>query len=112
MLKKRRDKMVKCSYCGAEVDEEAQFCSKCGANMTEEKPVTPRPPPRRRQSDRREACFGPPGSGTGLWGAISGGIFLIGLVVLWYYDLWWPGILILIALMAISGGIVAYTRHS
>lgn len=103
--------MAKCPYCDAEVAEDAKFCSKCGANLTEERPVVPSPPPRRRQRDRREACFGPPGSGTGLWGAISGGVFLIGLVVLWYYDLWWPGILILIALMAIIGGIIAYYRR-
>ena len=67
--------------------------------------------PRRRYRAEREACFGPRGSGGGLWGAISGGIFLIGLAVLWYYDFWWPGIFFLIALMVIIGGIVAYTRR-
>jgi hypothetical protein len=42
---------------------------------------------------------------------MSSGVFLIGLAVLWYYDLWWPGILFLLALMAIIGGIVSYTRR-
>jgi len=58
-----------------------------------------------------EACFGPPGSKRGLWGAISGGVFLIGLGILWYFDWWWPGILFLIAIMMIIGGIVAYKRR-
>ena len=97
--------MPYCQKCGEELAEGATFCSSCGAQVGEAKPIT-------RREEGREACFGPPGSGTGLWGAVSGGIFLIGLVVLWYYDLWWPGILILIALMAIIGGIVAYTRRS
>jgi hypothetical protein len=46
-----------------------------------------------------------------LWGAISGGVFLVGLGVLWYFDAWWPGILILIGLMIVIGGIVSYTRR-
>ena len=102
--------MPYCQKCGEELAEGVTFCSSCGAQVGESKPV-------HRREDRGEACFGPPGSGTGEGGVISGslisvGIFLIGLVVLWYYDLWWPGILILIALMAIIGGIVAYTRRS
>ena len=61
--------------------------------------------------NEREACFGPPGSKRGLWGAISGGVFLIGLGILWYFDWWWPGILFLIAIMMMIGGIVAYKRR-
>ena len=99
--------MVYCQVCGVELDEGAEYCSSCGASVSEPRAVTPQ----RKKSDRREACFGPPGSGTGLWGAISGGTFLIGLVVLWYYDLWWPGMLFLIAFMMIIGGIIAYTRR-
>lgn len=59
----------------------------------------------------REACFGPPGSRAGLWGAVSGGVFLLGLALLWYFDYFWPGILFLIGIMMIIGGIVAYTRR-
>ncbi len=85
------------------------FCANCGAAVT----PTPREPAPRRRDDRdeRKACFGPAGSGAGMWGAMSSGVFLIGLAVLWYYDFWWPGILFLIALMAIIGGIVSYTRR-
>jgi len=96
-----------CSKCGVELDEGAKFCPSCGATVGVAERIMPRP----MVSDQREACFGPKGSGGGLWGAMSGGIFLIGLAVLWYFDLWFPGIFILIALMVIIGGIVAYSRR-
>ena len=99
--------MPYCSKCGAELDEGTKFCPSCGAAVGVEERVMPRP----RVTDQREACFGPKGSGGGLWGALSGGIFLIGLAILWYFDFWFPGILILIALMVIIGGIVAYSRR-
>ena len=90
------------------MEEADAFCPHCGAAATPTKvePVTYR----RGYRDERKACFGPVGSGAGLWGAISGGIFFIGLAVLWATDSWWPGILFLVALMAIIGGIVSYTR--
>ena len=107
-----------CQSCGKDVEEGDTFCPHCGAAVTPTKgePVTYR---RGYQDERKawfgqddgKACFGPAGSGAGLWGAISGGIFLVGLAALWYYDFWWPGILFLIALMAIIGGIVSYTRR-
>lgn len=95
-----------------------RYCPHCGAALTGERRRVEVEPRRRHREERdncfgarREACFGPPGSGAGLWGALSGGVFLIGLAVLWYYDWFWPGILFLIALMAIIGGIVAYARR-
>ncbi len=105
--------MPYCQKCGEELADDATFCSSCGAQVGDTKPVY-RSKAKREEcfgSSSSEACFGPPGSGTGLWGAVSGGIFLIGLVVLWYYDYWWPGILFLIAIMMIIGGIIAYTRR-
>lgn len=101
--------MVNCPHCGAEIDEGNKFCSKCGTDLTQQQKGEPQS--RRKYIDERKACFGPPGSGGGLWGAISGGIFIIGIGVLWYFDLWWPGILILIGLMAIIGATLAYTRR-
>ncbi|MFB0568043.1 MAG: hypothetical protein ACETV0_00245 [Nitrososphaeria archaeon] len=62
---------------------------------------------------RREGCFG----GGGLWGAVSGGVILIGLGVLWYLSslgyewAWWPGILFLVGIMIIVGGLVSYARR-
>lgn len=107
--------MGKCPYCGAELKEGDKFCATCGADVTQKKESEVRP--RRRYREEREACFGPRGSKVGLWGAVSGGVFLLGLAVLWYLDQtgilhWWPGVLILIAIMMIIGGIVAYTRRT
>ena len=96
-----------CQKCGAELSEDENFCPSCGTAVGVERIARPRP----SYSREKEACFGPKGSGGGLWGAISGGVFLIGLAVLWYFDLWWPGILILVALMIIIGSIVAYSQR-
>jgi len=60
---------------------------------------------------QREACFGPSGSGGGLWGAVSFGVFIIGLGILWIFDAFWPGILILIGLMIVIGGLVSLSRR-
>ena len=100
--------MLRCQSCGAELKEGAKFCYSCGADVTQQRE---RGVYRSRYREEREACFGPRGSGAGLWGAVSGGVFLVGLGVLWYLDAWWPGILILIGLMIVIGGIVSYTRR-
>lgn len=97
-----------CKKCGAESKEDAKFCHSCG-NPLEIEEVTR---PRRRRTREREACFGPPGSGGGLWGAISFGVFIIGLGVLWFFDVFWPGILVLIGLMVAIGALVAISRGS
>lgn len=89
-----------CKKCGAELKEGAKFCPSCGTSLGEEK----------GHAKQREACFGPPGSGGGLWGPISFAVFLIGLAILWYLDIFWPGILILIAILVIIGAFVAYQR--
>lgn len=94
-----------CKKCGAELKEDTKFCPKCGASIAVEKRARP------AHTKEREACFGPPGSGGGLWGAISFGVFLIGLGILWVFDIFWPGILFLIALMIIMGGMVALSRR-
>ena len=103
--------MAFCKHCGAELKEDAKFCPKCGAPVSAEERVRPKPPPPpARYAKEREACFGPPGSGAGLWGAISAAVFIIGLGILWLLDWFWPGILILIGLMVLIGGLVAYSR--
>lgn len=101
--------MVKCHKCGAELRKGDKFCYSCGADVAKLKEAVVTHG--RGHREEREACFGPRGSGMGLWGAISGGIFLIGLGVLWYFDFWWPGILLLIGLMMVIGGIAAYIRR-
>ena len=99
--------MPYCPSCGKEVTERDQYCSNCGADITQRKGERDR----HRYHEERKACFGPPGSGVGIWGGISGGVFIIGLGILWFFDWWWPGILILIGLMAIIGSLVAYSRR-
>ena len=97
--------MPYCQKCGAELKEDARFCPKCGAAVSAEMRARP------VYTKEREACFGPPGSGGGLWGALSAGVFLIGLAILWIYDIFWPGILFLIAVMIIIGSLVALSRR-
>lgn len=97
--------MVYCHICGVEIEESAKYCASCGASFTRRESM---------ETLRREdskACFGPAGSGVGVWGAISFGIFLLGAGILWLLDALWPGIIILIGLMVIVGGIVVYTRR-
>ena len=91
------------------MDKAAEFCPKCGAPAGAMEKVEHRA--KDVKEKRQEACFGPPGSGGGLWGAISFGVFIIGLAILWTYDFFWPGILILIGLMIFIGALVAVSRR-
>lgn len=43
-----------------------------------------------------------------LWGSIWVGILLIGLGILFYYNIFWPGILILIGLLILIGGVIRW----
>ncbi len=94
-----------CKKCGAELKEGEEFCPQCGASVSAGR--RPRP----MYAREREACFGPPGSGGGLWGAISLGVFIIGLGILWLFDWFFPGILVLIGIMIVIGGLVAISRR-
>jgi hypothetical protein len=93
----------------AELDPATKFCPNCGAVVGAEGKAELRA--RGAEVKTREACFGPPGSGGGLWGIISFGVFIIGLAILWIFDIFWPGILFLIALMIIIGALVAQSRR-
>jgi hypothetical protein len=74
--------MVSCQYCGTEVRSDDQYCPHCGSNLSQ-RVTAPPPQPRERRirESQEKACFGPAGSGGGLWGALSGAIFLIGIGV-------------------------------
>ena len=60
-----------CQSCGKEVKEEDRFCPHCGATVAEV-PKIPEVVPRREYRKEREACFGPAGSGVGLYGPRRG----------------------------------------
>jgi hypothetical protein len=42
----------------------------------------------------------------GFWAGIQSAVWLIGIAVLFVYDIFWPGILILIGLSMLAGGLV------
>jgi hypothetical protein len=101
--------MSYCSKCGKELGKDAKFCPKCGAAVGVEGRVSTEA--RYTEKRRQDACFGPPGSGGGLWGAISVGVFIVGLGILWFLDWFWPGILFLVGLMIVIGALVSYARR-
>jgi hypothetical protein len=43
-----------------------------------------------------------------IWGALWVGILLIGLGILFYFDAFWPGILILVGILILIGGIIGW----
>ena len=102
--------MPYCSKCGKEMNKDVTFCPSCGAPVGSMGKIIFKV--KRSERKKQEACFGPPGSGGGLWGAISFGVFIIGLAILWIFDYFWPGILFLIGLMIIIGAIVSLSRKS
>ena len=93
--------MPYCKNCGSELSESSEFCPKCGTPISVYKKESWKGP--------RYECFGWERGGE-LWGIIATGVFLIGLAILWYFDIWWPGFLFLIGLMIVVGGIISYIR--
>jgi ribosomal protein L40E len=93
--------MKYCKKCGEQLSDEAEFCSKCGAS------ITLRP---RRSESSEPSCFGWERAGKP-FGIIAVGIFLIGLAILWYLDIFWPGILFLIGFMIIAGALISYSQR-
>ena len=43
------------------------------------------------------------------WGGITGGVWLIGLAVLFMTGWWWPGILVLVGISSLLGGMGAHS---
>ena len=42
-----------------------------------------------------------------MWSGVGGGLFLIGLAVLFFTGWWWPGILVLIGISSLVGSLAA-----
>jgi hypothetical protein len=93
--------MPYCRNCGTKIEEGVEFCPNCGTRVLEHRREEWRGP--------RNECFGW-GRGGEFWGIASIGVFLIGLAILWYFNLFWPGILFLIGIMIVVGGILSYVR--
>ena len=106
-----------CAACGTINPEHAVFCVNCGrsleapvelprpvATAAQRVPTLPaaplplmpaaRPPISRPRISRPNAA---------VWGGVSGGVFLIGLAVLFMTGWFWPGILVLLGVMALFG---------
>ena len=103
----------RCAHCGTHNPPIANFCVRCGralnAAPTAAPPRNPLPPtlepapiayapatlPARPQR-ASQRTFDP-----ARWGGVQGGLFLIGLALIAWMNWWWPGILVLVGVMAI-----------
>ena len=109
-----------CAACGTRNPPGAAFCVTCGrglgARPVADAPVSALPPALEALTSTPRAAIEatpvdrPRRGGFGVeWGGIMGGIWLIGIAVLAVTGRWWPGIMVLVGLSAISGAI---TRKS
>jgi Double zinc ribbon len=106
----------RCAHCGTHNPPIANFCVRCGRALrvapTADPPRNPLPPaldpaPIAHASAARvhpavRGSFDP-----ARWGGIGGGLFLIGLALIAWMNWWWPGILVLVGLMALVSGLIA-----
>jgi hypothetical protein len=108
----------RCAYCGTHNPAIANFCVRCGRALgvapTAEPPHNPFPPipapapiayapaaaPTQMQRTAQRT-FDP-----ARWGGISGGLFLIGLALIAWMNWWWPGILVLVGVMALVSSLM------
>ena len=98
--------MPYCRVCGKELKEGDRFCSSCGtpvfsAEVTKGAEETVNYVRGTFQHRIRSPRYR-------LFNAIWGGVFLIGLGILWYFNFWWPGILFLIGIMILVRAVIAY----
>jgi ribosomal protein L40E len=106
-----------CAACGTHNPVGADFCVMCGRSLgsrpVAEPPLDPVPPPAPAAPIAPRAVSQPalrsPASRSHapLWGGVSGGVFLIGLALLFAFNWWWPGILVLLGLTSLIGSMAA-----
>jgi Double zinc ribbon len=108
----------RCAFCGTNNPPIANFCVRCGQALntspTAEPPRTPLPPVR----DPAPMTYAPAApaaraqrasrgrSNPARWGGITGGLFLLGLALIAWLNWWWPGILVLVGVMALTSGLM------
>jgi Double zinc ribbon len=106
-----------CAACGTRNPVGADFCVMCGRSLASrpvaEPPLDPLPPPAPAAPiaprEVSQPALRPPTSRSHapVWGGVSGGVFLIGLALLFAFNWWWPGILVLLGLTSLIGGMAA-----
>jgi hypothetical protein len=109
----------RCAHCGTDNPPIANFCVRCGralgATPTAEPPRNPIPPtpapapiayaPATSPAQVQRAA--PTTFDAARWGGISGGVFLLGLALIAWMNWWWPGILVLVGVMAFVSSLAA-----
>jgi hypothetical protein len=103
----------RCVTCGTRNPPGATFCVTCGRALADrpaaDPPANPLPPAPAPIASMPAAPFTPAapsrrrGPDAARWGGITGGLFLIGLAVIAAFNWWWPGILVLLGVTALSG---------
>lgn len=104
-----------CAGCGTRNPVGAEFCVMCGrglaARLAAEPIPTPQPAPLPEPlapyAPSRPAAAAPPSRprATIQWDGLTGGVWLIGLAVLFMTGWWWPGIMVLIGLSSLFSGL-------
>jgi hypothetical protein len=106
-----------CASCGTRNPLGAEFCVMCGRSLASrpvaEPPANPLPPSRPAEPLAPPAPRAAPAyssarpSNPAMWGGVSGGVFLIGLALLFAFNWWWPGILVLLGVTSLIGSLAA-----
>lgn len=103
-----------CAACGTRNPPGADFCVHCGRALAGRALADRLPPPRLDQPPLAQplaplpASAGVPARGQRAyvnWDGLTGGIWLIGLAVLFMTGWWWPGILVLVGLSSLFSGL-------
>ena len=103
--------MVECHNCGAENEEDDEYCSKCGEPLKEGGEKRYRPEHRQRQ---RDECFGLPGGNIIVPLIIGVILILAGLSSIFGFQLQYlgPALIVLIGLLIIAGAIYRARRKN
>lgn len=114
-----------CHRCGAQLPEGATFCPKCGTAVTSAAQAVAQGPARierREKAEKHEKQEkrekNEKGSGSGMLGALVGGLILIWLGVTFFLeqngylraDIWWAYFLAGLGVILILQGLVIYSR--
>jgi predicted amidophosphoribosyltransferase len=107
----------RCTFCGTHNPPIASFCVRCGQALTAPtaEPSRSAAPPTLEPAPIAYAPAAPARSqstaqrthDSARWGGIAGGLFLLGLALIAWLNWWWPGILVLVGVTALTSGLVA-----